>query len=109
MSQVPEGETLEECLNRGGTVLTCMHATDRVGDPKTAPDGTTKYGTTGLSDTDKDCASNSLLGFITEPACVAGKSITKGTGGLGFLGDKRIWIVVAAVIVLILVAVIRGR
>lgn len=68
-------------------------------------------GTSGtLSSTDQDCASNSLIGFITEPLCVAGKSITKGGGFLGgILSNRLVWVVVAIIVILILVATIKGR
>lgn len=81
----------------------------KVGETITTPTGETKHGVTQLSNTDKDCASNSLLGFITEPLCVFGKGITKWSGGFPNLNDWRIWLVVAVVVILILIAIIKGR
>jgi hypothetical protein len=66
-----------------------------------APPGS---GVTNLSSTDSDCANNSPLGIITEPLCVAGKSIFK-SGNI--LGDWRIWAVVAVIVILILIAIIK--
>ena len=62
----------------------------------------------GLSSTDQDCATNSLIGFLTEPLCVAGKSITKGGGFLGgLLSNRVVWVVIAIIVILGLVAFIK--
>ena len=61
-----------------------------------------------LQSHDMDCASDSLLGFITEPFCVAGKSLTKGAGGIGaFLSSPLFIVGIVVIVVLIIVALYK--
>jgi hypothetical protein len=84
-------------------------------DPTAIPKGQPPSGGVGggLQQHDMDCASDSLLGFITEPLCVAGKSITKGSNVLGgpcvpnipIIKDIPCWLVIVGLVIGIVIMV----